>query len=204
MALLRCKDPECGEEFSVRSQLAEEDDCPQCGGPAEPVDAYDDEVLDAEDEGPAVEASPKARLAYARTRARQLLSQHGIARPPTPVRELAAALGFSIVERQGLGVLRGRLVGQEIQLPAGDSEVMKRFTIAHELGHHVLGTAHGSGPHAETEANAFAGELLVPGAQLLAAIKTTQDLAELARIFRVSTAALGIAAEQHRKGHLLS
>ncbi|MEK6328470.1 MAG: ImmA/IrrE family metallo-endopeptidase [Actinomycetota bacterium] len=206
MAVLRCKDPECAHEFPVRSQLAEEDDCPDCGGPTELVDPYDDGPLEVEDEVAAAADKPaaKPRVAYARKRARQLLKQHGIDVPPVPVRELANALGFDIVERYSLGSLSGRLVGNQIQLAAGDSEVRKRFTIAHELGHHVLETAHGSGSHAEAEADVFAGELLVPGPQLLDAMKTIRSVDELARIFQVSRPAARIAAEQHRKGGLLS
>ena len=203
MTVLRCTDPECGCEFPVRSQLAEGDDCLECGAPTELVNPYDDETSE-EPAAPANKALPQARIAYARDRARQLLADRGITEPPVPVRELAEDLGFEIVERRSLGSLRGRLLDKRIELAASDSEAVKRFTVAHEIGHDVLGTEHGDGPNAETEANAFAGELLVSGPQLLAVLKTTHATRELARVFAVSSSVVRIAAENHRKGDLLS
>jgi hypothetical protein len=52
---------------------------------------------------------------------------------------------------------------------------VKRFSIAHELGHHRMQTLHSQGRRVETDANAFAGELLVPGPKLFEALRSTLE-----------------------------
>jgi Zn-dependent peptidase ImmA (M78 family)/DNA-binding XRE family transcriptional regulator len=72
-----------------------------------------------------------------------------------------------------------------------------RFSLAHELGHAVL--HHTPTPDPETEANLFAGELLMPGREIkpmLAQGLTFSKLAELKRHWRVSMAALIMRAHQ--------
>lgn len=88
----------------------------------------------------------------------------------------------------------------------------RRFTIAHELGHHVLGhlrEAIASGGNAElprdgnvtyslafydqkeVDANKFAAELLMPESAVAYFVdKTTKNLSELARTFNVSDTAM--------------
>ena len=73
----------------------------------------------------------------------------------------------------------------------------QRFSVAHELGHHFLNTAHGDGDSAEQEADAFAGELLVPGPMLRAAMETVTDRTQLRGRFKVSRDVLEIAARTH-------
>jgi Zn-dependent peptidase ImmA (M78 family) len=90
------------------------------------------------------------------------------------------------------------MVDSTIELATDDPEYVKRFSIAHELGHRFLGTTHGSTPEAEAEANAFAGEMLVPGPMLLAALERSPARAELTRAFEVSRSVLDIAAQDHR------
>lgn len=80
----------------------------------------------------------------------------------------------------------------------------KRFSIAHELGHHFLGTTHGSGPTVEPEADAFAGELLVPGPLLRAAIGGGSSVDDLRQRFQVSRQVIEIAAETHKLGDRIS
>jgi hypothetical protein len=70
------------------------------------------------------------RIAHARELARQRLADAGIAAPPVPVRSLAEAEGLTIVLRQSLGNLLGRLVGDTIELVKDDHPVVQRFTIA--------------------------------------------------------------------------
>lgn len=118
--------------------------------------------------------------------------------PPVPVRELAEAEGLTIALRQSLGNLRGRLVGDTIELVQSDHRVVQRFTIAHELGHRALGHKHGDGAWAETEADNYANELLVPGPMLSRAMTTTTSAAELRRRFEVSRPVLEIACKHHR------
>jgi hypothetical protein len=127
-----------------------------------------------------------------------LVAAHRITTPPVPVRAIARREGFEIVENNRLRSLKGRLVGTTIELAPTTPEVVHRFTIAHELGHAKLDTDESTGPGAEVEANAFAGELLVPGPLLQRAIAQTKDLSELARRFAVSRSVMRIAAENHR------
>lgn len=85
-----------------------------------------------------------------------------------------------------------------------ESPVRQRFTIAHELGHHVLN--HGVGDRVapanftmtssdpkEVAANQFAAELLMPGnfVRAVVEVQKIRSLKELAKIFNVSTAAMG-------------
>jgi Zn-dependent peptidase ImmA (M78 family) len=93
--------------------------------------------------------------------------------------------------------------------------VRKRFTVAHELGHHVLGHLHGdkavheddngrlflfrssdaAGWPEEVEANQFAAALLMPRPLLMAAVEETPkpvDPSALATRFWVSEAAMTI------------
>lgn len=85
-----------------------------------------------------------------------------------------------------------------------DSSVRRRFTVAHELGHFVLG--HGDRPRddaksfgvnvtdpQERAANRFAAELLMPAAALrrLVGTATLSSIEELAQAFAVSKVAMG-------------
>ena len=93
-----------------------------------------------------------------------------------------------------------------------DSLNKQRFTIAHEIGHAVLG--HGSSPRTkirynqanfqlkEYEANLFAVELLMPIEAINYMIKQTEiGLKEMAEVFSVSSQALEIRLK--RLGYLL-
>lgn len=72
----------------------------------------------------------------------------------------------------------------------------RRFTIAHEIGHLLMGHAcnkqEDDGTHNETEANLFAGELLMPTKFLKKDTTKTKDIPTLARIYLVSSHAMGI------------
>lgn len=200
MPLLRCLDPDCGHEWYEPSHLGEGADCVECGGPT--AAAERDEWLEGGDasQGKASSTETKPRIAFAREAARALLKRHGINKPPILVRQLAAAEGLEILESSSLPPdLRARLVGDTLQVAQADAEVVKRFSIAHELGHHRLGTTHDQGRSVETEADAFAGELLVPGPMLLEALGESTDTRGLAWLFNVSQQVLRIAAEQHRR-----
>ncbi|MBK5005532.1 MULTISPECIES: ImmA/IrrE family metallo-endopeptidase [unclassified Pseudomonas] len=85
----------------------------------------------------------------------------------------------------------------------GDAPVRQRFTIAHEIGHHVHGdldaprdtteqfSARARDPR-EVAANRFAAALLMPAALVKHMIleQRVTDLARLAKAFGVSTAAM--------------
>lgn len=86
-----------------------------------------------------------------------------------------------------------------------EAPTRQRFTVAHELGHHVFG--HGERPRdsvaqfnalnfdpIEAQANRFAAELLMPAGsvQLLVVERGITDLSMLARYFDVSEVAMKI------------
>jgi IrrE N-terminal-like domain len=195
MPMLRCTNEDCAHTWFERSMLADGADCEQCGDPAVIVD--DDDLLDDE---PAPEPEVSARRGQAREMARQLLAKHGITKPFVDVFGIAGAEGFEVRVKQLPEGLSGRLVGNVIEVNSGEAVVRQRFTVAHELGHHAFGTTHGlsrgSAQRAiEQEADAFAGELLVPGPMLRE--RGTSDAAGLRRAFRVSRPVLKIAAEVH-------
>lgn len=193
MPLLRCD--HCGEEVQERSRLAIDSDCEACGeGTLREVDEWDELDEAAVELKTTVGAGP--HIAIARSAARSVLERHGVTRPPAPVEEIAAANGFEVVADVELGQLSGRLIGTRIEIaPCGRHR--RRFVVAHELGHHFLKKPHGSGEHVESEVNAFAGELLVPGPFLLAAIAETTVRGQLAHRFDVSNLVLEIAAKNH-------
>ncbi len=97
---------------------------------------------------------------------------------------------------------RGDLDEQEIYINSHTHPNRQRFTLAHELGHFVLGHKRRqwedflnetSGVPMEQEADAFASGLLMPKALL----KTFKDLPpkKLAQLFKVSEAAMWVALD---------
>ncbi len=72
----------------------------------------------------------------------------------------------------------------------------RRFTIAHEIGHLLMGHActnnQDDGSHNEREANLFAGELLVPTKFIKKDFPKMNNLQELSKLYRVSTQVLTI------------
>lgn len=201
MPLLRCQDPECGHEWFETSRLAEGADCIECGGPTALVDRDDDpeELKDTSTKATGRNAGP--RFAFSRQAAQALLRKHKIDRLPTLVDEIARREGLAVVESTSLGNnIRGRLVGDVIEVAPSDSAVVKRFSIAHELGHHSMGTVHNQSREEEREADVFANELLVPRDKLQEHLKHTTDVRELAREFFVSKQVIQIAIDQLNKG----
>lgn len=202
MPLLRCQDPECGHEWFEASRLAEGADCVECGGPTSIVDRDDEpeELLEAVGKSSERPAAP--RYAFARDAARALLRRHGVDGLPIPVHEIARLEGLAVVESGSLGSnLRGRLVGDVIEVASGDPTVVQRFSIGHELGHHSMGTVHNENDRAtEREADAFASELLVPRDRLKEYLKQETDVRELARAFFVSQQVMRIAIDQLGRG----
>lgn len=193
MPLLRCTEDECGHQWYVPSSLALGAECEECGADTVVV-GVDDEGL----EQPQVATvRDGAHPAHARTKARQVAKDHGFVHPPVVVHSIARSLGFTVRQSRSLGILRARLLGQEIAVNADEPLVAQRFSVAHELGHHFLGTQHGAGEAAEREADAFAGELLVPGPMLREALRHSTDAAELRGRFKVSREVLEIAARTH-------
>lgn len=80
----------------------------------------------------------------------------------------------------------------------------RRFTIAHEIGHVILGHTcngnEGDSSHNETEAHTFAAELLMPTELLKKDFKKIHNLDNLSVLYRVSKHALTI---QIMNAHLI-
>lgn len=204
MPRLRCLDEDCGETFEERSRLAEGGDCIACGGPTEVVGR--DDIEPAEPSPPPYARGVAQRKRHVRDAAAQLLRKHSITKVPVLVAEIADREGYAVVEREGedLGSLSARTVDDVIEVRAGDPNVRKRFSIAHELGHCILGTTHGrGGPMDEADANLFAGSLLVPPKALGDAFVRTRNKGDLALIFEVSRQVIEIAVARDRLGDLV-
>lgn len=147
----------------------------------------------------------------------KLLSQHWDGRLPVDVFHVARRQGIatrpsSTICDSGMIELEGT-DGSHVAIityRASDAPVRQRFTVAHEIGHHVLGhlgerqrclrdpLTHFSSnatPLIEREANDFAVRLLVPRRTLEFAVheKGMTDVVALARAFGVAPAAM-----QHR------
>src|SRR5437868_3048945 len=92
-------------------------------------------------------ARDDVRAPFCRNLARTTLKRNRVAGPPVPVEDLARKQGLSIaVVRLPPGVdARLRRTGDRgtIELAQGQSLPRQRFSLAHELGHHVLRHRHG-------------------------------------------------------------
>ena len=150
-------------------------------------------------------------------RAAEILRQHGLYSIPVDPVILANRLGikvhnakFSDDSLSGMIAKRGNSV--TLLVNESDPPYRKRFTIAHELGHHFLHLladgdfvdstvdlfrdedtppeATGS-RRAEVQANQFAAALLMPGEFVRESFAECKDLNELARHFNVSESAMG-------------
>lgn len=146
----------------------------------------------------------KARAGFCRHSAQKLLKDSGITGLPVPVDALAQKLGITISITELPVGMDGRLTetahGLQLELAQGQSRVRHRFTIAHELGHRVLQHYRQETKVAESEANIFAGTLLVPGEWLRKDVKASPSasIQELAQRYDVSTSVILIAAEGAR------
>ena len=156
-------------------RLSVDDPCPRCEGALDPDGRR----------GRAVRAQPEYKLAKGAAQA--LLRTHGLRGPQIDVAALAEAEGLKIV--YGRFPHQGMLVGDTVEVPADEPLVAQRFLIAHELGHWHL-RHRVSDDKIEPEANAFASELLIPRADLRAAVEAHPTLAELRRRFSVSRDAI--------------
>lgn len=159
-----------------------------------------------------------------RAKAAEVLKDSGAARVPVPVEMIIKKLGIDLVaESLGAGV-SGLIVtspaGVKICVNQDDPQVRQRFTLAHELGHHVLKHRFEAGSRVhvdrgnvilhrekqagfdarEREANQFAAELLMPFALLKEHARllrprgpiTDVDVESLAESFQVSQQAMTI------------
>ena len=151
--------------------------------------------------------------------AAEVLRRHGLFSVPVDPVTLANREGikvhnakFSDDSLSGMIAKRGSDV--TLLVNQSDPPYRKRFTIAHEIGHHFLHLM-GDGDFVdktidlfrdtensadestleerrpEIQANQFAAALLMPAELVRLTFQRTQDLGELARMFNVSEAAMG-------------
>ena len=158
------------------------------------------------------------RKAYCRDLARKLLKDHAISRLPVPVEKIAQEEGFTIEYIEGesdkfCGILHRKL--KAIGINSSHPRVRGRFSIAHELGHFFLEHPQEDDSTdsdeereewriCESEANEFAGELLVPKDVLEAQCDKLKNnpidrvIQTLAGLFEVSRDVLIIQLTKHR------
>jgi Zn-dependent peptidase ImmA (M78 family)/DNA-binding XRE family transcriptional regulator len=142
-----------------------------------------------------------------------LLEAADITSPPVPVEDLVRDCGVRVLawDFQDIdGLVLELDAGAVIWVNGEQARTRQRFTLAHELGHHLLRHAdtfhldlggdlapNATGGHpnydwrAERAANEFAASLLMPASIVRRAASTVSDVATLASQFKVSPAAMG-------------
>jgi len=146
--------------------------------------------------------------------ANELLDKAAIAAPPVDIETLARRCGLLVLYRRFPDSLSGLVFTHDdmgvIGINHDHPPNRQRFTLAHELGHYLLGHHHASRGYdsrihihssdatppgydwrAERAANEFAAEILMPPRLISAAISTTDDPTKLAQQFAVSELAMG-------------
>ena len=168
------------------------------------MDAFDGHD---EEETPGLKHSEDAqrdlRVSYCRKLAQTVLKRAGLKQPPMPVHGLAQAQGFTVLESDLPRGVDALIAPDEarIEVAGGQSPVRHRFSIAHELGHHFLGHAHGDSSVAEQQSNIFAGALLVPGPWLRRDLSIYSGPDALAARYIVSREVIFIALKDARLLH---
>lgn len=141
--------------------------------------------------------------------ARNLLSKYWKGGLPIDPKKIAALEGLKVEACPSFSSknLSGELIPDGdsalIRYNPADSAKRQRFTIAHELGHYILGHGHAfRDPSShfsmsyydsrEVDANQFAAEILMPelAVNVLVKQRKIRDVNELARIFDVSVNAM--------------
>jgi hypothetical protein len=160
------------------------------------------EELEDKEEADSQTVQAEIRSGLAKKIAQRVLKGYGATKPPVPIEDIARRLGFGLEIRELPRGVDARLVAvsstKVIQLARGQAAVRHRFSIAHELGHHFLGHSHGEGKAAEVEANAFAGELLIPRAWLARDLKQGLSIADVIERYQVSREVVFVAAKNGR------
>jgi Zn-dependent peptidase ImmA (M78 family) len=164
--------------------------------------------------------SIKKRSGYARESARSLLKEffrnYPPVRYPVPVEEIVQYLGFELHLLDNLDenhrAIKLELLDEDRKLIGLNAKYHihnRRFSMGHEIGHHVL--AHPSESDCSDEeiktynqeADEFAGELLIPLEELKRRMKLNKDVKSLAKEFLVSEQALWIKIQNQNLLNLL-
>jgi Zn-dependent peptidase ImmA (M78 family) len=154
------------------------------------------------------------RVGYARNMARKLIKDMNIKAPPVLIEEVAKFAGLDVIPYDFAEEVSGVLVVSDSLKAIGVNKihatVRQRFSIAHELGHYMLGhndyffldfsdsalenlSRDEIDKDAEIEANEFAAELLMPSELIKEDYKVNKmDPKVLAERYKVSEQALWI------------
>ena len=148
------------------------------------------------------------RKTYAKNLAKKLIKSSKISSPPVSLQKIIEHLQSSYTldvkkvvmgeKVSGLLVTCKSIDGEytTIGFNANQSWYRNRFTIAHEIGHLLLGHTCTQKLddvfHAEVEANMFAGELLVPTTLIKIDYKKSSDVPTLSKLYRVSGEVMSI------------
>lgn len=161
----------------------------------------------------------KPRVGYVRKFARALLERNQITSPPVDLKFLVAKEGLQYEEVDYFpDDVDALIINHEGVITAAVNKNhhpnRRRFSLAHELGHHFLhcdrsvledvstidtparDDVHGKDVY-ESEADIFAGELLVPLPFLKTAYKADMTAKDLATLFEVSEHVAAIAISTH-------
>ena len=151
-------------------------------------------------------------------RAKEILVQHGLFAVPVDPIDLASKLGISVhnakfADDSLAGLIAKRAGHAQILVEQSDPPYRKRFSIAHELGHHFLhlpndgqivdkrvdmfrekqptAAAWSEQRNREIEANWFAASLLMPEELVRELWAENPSVIVMARLFNVSQEAMG-------------
>jgi len=151
------------------------------------------------------EQNNKSRIDIARSIARKLLADVGIKNPPVLIRDIINYIkkekDLSVYSWAFSDDIDGIQIIENKKASIGYNQTQhphrQRFTVAHEIGHLLLGHTGknfildlNSKKPEEIEANQFAAELLMPSPFLKADIKKSKDPKTLARRYWVSEEAM--------------
>jgi Zn-dependent peptidase ImmA (M78 family) len=164
----------------------------------------------------------RKRVGYARKAARQTVEDYFRAHLPhcypVPVEMIAESLGFEIYS---LDSLEQGHRAMKVEIPSEGRKLIgvgsnyhlhnRRFSVAHEIGHHVMGHAPEDDCTDEEialynrEADEFAGELLIPLSELKICLEKKMSVKSIAAHFLVSEEALWIKmSHQNLLGRIVS
>lgn len=137
---------------------------------------------------------------------KQIFDKLNIKTPPIPIEKIAELFSLKVVYYSKFpDNISGTIIRQEnlnaIGVNSNHPEVRQRFSIAHELGHFLLGHDHAhivddtfdKPTDKEQEANKFAAEILMPTEMLKKDISENEyDIPSLANKYKVSEQAMSI------------
>lgn len=163
---------------------------------------------------------------FARKMAKKIIKDYKLTEVPTSLEKIFQSLGLKYVELNDLEDIDGAILEIDGKpaiavLNKAKSIPRQRFTLAHELGHIFLKhkqrdlyvpeeergeeeceegkIRHNKKPSVESEADAFASELLIPFDQIKKLYNETGNIDMMAEIFQVSKQAMAVAIMNYLK-----